>query len=114
MLVDLGDIGGNVIDGVHIASAAGVWMALVYGFGGMRDCDDELDFHPRLPSVWSRLCFPITWRDRRIEVDVHPGQVSYRLLEGKALTLKHEGDPFELGPGSPVVQKFRASGEFPR
>ena len=114
VLVDLGDIGGNVIDGVHIASAGGVWMALAYGFGGMRDFDDELDFHPRLPSVWSRLRFPITWRDRRIEVDVRPGQVSYRLLEGKALTLKHEGNPFELGPGSPVVQKFSASGEFPR
>jgi Glycosyl hydrolase family 65 central catalytic domain len=26
VLVDLGDIGGNVIDGVHIASASGVWM----------------------------------------------------------------------------------------
>ena len=37
VLVDLGDIGGNVIDGVHIASAGGVWMTLVYGFGGMRD-----------------------------------------------------------------------------
>jgi len=114
VLVDLGDIGGNVIDGVHIASAGGVWMALAYGFGGMRDYDDELDFHPRLPSVWSRLRFPITWRDRRIEVDVRPGHVSYRLLEGKALTLKHEGNPFELRLGSPVVQKFSARGEFPR
>ena len=89
-------------------------MALVYGFGGMRDYDDELDFHPRLPPVWSRLRFRITWRDRRLEVDVRSGQVSYRLLEGKALTLKHEGTSFELGPGSPVVQKSSATGEFPR
>jgi alpha,alpha-trehalose phosphorylase len=114
VLVDLGDIGGNVIDGVHIASAGGVWMALVYGFGGMRDYDGELDFHPRLPSVWSRLRFPITWRDHRIEVDVRPGKVSYRLLEGNALSLKHEGNAFQLRPGAPVVQKSSASGEFPR
>ena len=33
---------------------------------------------------------------------------------GKALTLKHEGKPFELAPGSPVVQKSSVSGEFPR
>jgi alpha,alpha-trehalose phosphorylase len=112
VLVDLGDIGGNVIDGMHIASAGGVWMALVYGFGGMRDYDGELDFHPRLPSVWQRLRFPLTWQDRRIEVDVRPGEVCYRLLEGKALTLKHEGKPFELGPGSPVVQQSSVSGEF--
>jgi len=88
-------------------------MALVYGFGGMRDYEGELDFHPRLPSVWSRLRFPLTWRDRQIEVDVRPGEVCYRLLGGKALTLKHEGKPFELAPGSPVVQKSSVSGELP-
>jgi alpha,alpha-trehalose phosphorylase len=112
VLVDLGDIGGNVIDGMHIASAGGVWMALVYGFGGMRDYHGELDFHPRLPSVWSRLRFPLTWRDRRIEVDVRPGEVRYRLVEGQALTLKHEGKPFQLEPGSPVVYRSSVSGEF--
>ena len=37
----------------------------------------------------------------------------YRLLGGKALTLKHEGKPFELAPGLPVVQKSSVSGEFP-
>jgi alpha,alpha-trehalose phosphorylase len=112
VLVDLADIGGNVIDGVHIASAGGVWMALVYGFGGMRDHDGELDFHPRLPSDWSRLRFPITWRDRRIQVDVRPGHVCYRLMEGKALTLKHEGEPFELSQESPMAQRSSLSGEF--
>jgi len=112
VLVDLGDIAGNVIDGIHIASAGGVWMALTYGFGGMRDYDGELAFHPRLPSDWSRLRFPLSWRDRRIEVDVRPGEVYYRLLEGEALTLKHEGKPFELAPESPVVKKSSVSGEF--
>ena len=39
LLMDLADVGGNVSDGVHIASSAGVWMALVFGFGGVRDFD---------------------------------------------------------------------------
>jgi alpha,alpha-trehalose phosphorylase len=112
VLVDLGDIGGNVIDGIHIASAGGVWMALTYGFGGMRDYDGDLDFHPRLPSIWSRLRFALTWRDRRIELDLRPDEAYYRLLEGKALTLKHEGKPFELAAESPVAQKSARSGEF--
>jgi hypothetical protein len=45
-------------------------------------------------------------------VDVRPGEVYYRLLEGKALTLKHEGKPFELGPGSSVVLQSNVSGEL--
>ncbi len=104
-LVDLGDIGGNVVDGVHVASAGGVWMALVYGFGGMLDHDGELDFHPRLPSQWSRLRFPLAWRDRRIEVDIRRTEVSYRLIDGPALTLKHGGEPFELAPESPLIRR---------
>ena len=37
LFVDLADLHGNTSDGVHVASTGGVWNALVYGFGGMRD-----------------------------------------------------------------------------
>ena len=37
-LMDLHDLAENTRDGVHIASLAGAWIALVAGFGGMR-CD---------------------------------------------------------------------------
>jgi alpha,alpha-trehalose phosphorylase len=105
-LMDLADIGGNVIDGVHVASAGGVWMALVYGFGGMRDHDlTSLEFCPRLPAIWSRLRFPLTWRGRRIEVELTPGRASYRLLEGEALTFRHEGEELELTPEKPVAER---------
>jgi len=112
VLVDLADLGGNVTDGVHIASAGGVWMALVYGFGGMRDYDGDLEFHPRLPGAWARLRFPLTWRGSRIEVDLRPEEVTYRLVEGPALTLRHEGEPIELAPGAPVVRRRCARGAF--
>ena len=35
-LMDLRDVEHNTSDGVHMASLAGAWMALVAGFGGMR------------------------------------------------------------------------------
>jgi alpha,alpha-trehalose phosphorylase len=35
--MDLGDVGGNVRDGLHVAALGGTWMALVYGFAGLRD-----------------------------------------------------------------------------
>ena len=47
LLMDLADVGGNVKDGCHIASMAGTWMMLTYGFGGMRDDDGMLSFWPR-------------------------------------------------------------------
>ena len=36
-VMDLSDVGGNVMHGAHIASIGGTWMALIYGFAGMRD-----------------------------------------------------------------------------
>ena len=51
--MDLANVAGNASDGVHIASAAGVWSALVFGFGGVRDFDGRLSFAPRLPRAWN-------------------------------------------------------------
>ena len=49
-LMDLGDLEHNTRDGVHIASLAGTWVALVSGFGGLRfgDANGTLSFTPRL------------------------------------------------------------------
>lgn len=44
LFVDIGDAHGNTSDGVHIASAAGTWRALVCGFGGLRDDGEILCF----------------------------------------------------------------------
>src|SRR5579875_3123230 len=43
-LMDLNDLEHNVRDGVHMASLAGAWTALVGGFGGMRLQNGELSF----------------------------------------------------------------------
>ena len=109
-LVDLADIGGNVIDGVHIASAGGMWMALVYGFGGMRDHDGPLEFCPRLPASWSRLCFRLDFRGRRLRVDVGRDRTHYTLEEGEDFDLRHEGEEVHLTHGCPRVECSTASG----
>ena len=105
VLVDLADIGGNVTDGIHIASAGGVWMALVYGFGGLRDHDGNLSFSPHLPESWSSLRYQLTWIGRRIEVRLRPGHASYRLIEGDPMQVNHEGEKLELVPGAPAVER---------
>ena len=37
--VDLVDAHGNTTNGIHIASCGGAWLAMVAGFGGLRDFD---------------------------------------------------------------------------
>ncbi len=56
LFVDLDDRHANTSDGgVHVASTGGgVWSALVYGFGGMRDYDGRITFDPRLRPRGSR------------------------------------------------------------
>ncbi len=87
--MDLSDVGGNVRHGAHIASIGGSWMALVYGFGGMRDYAGQLSFEPRVPDVWERLTFHVTVRGNRLRVGAATDTTTYDLLEGDELTFTH-------------------------
>ncbi|MPZ72368.1 MAG: glycoside hydrolase family 65 protein [Nitriliruptorales bacterium] len=102
LLMDLADVAGNSSHGVHIASTGGVWMALVYGFGGMRDFDGELSFDPLLPSAWSRLSFPLTVRGRRMKVELTPGCITLLLHSGEPIAVTVRGERIDLCAGEPV------------
>lgn len=100
--IDLGDVAGNVRDGVHVASAGGTWMALVCGFGGMRDRDEQLAFHPRLPERMTRLAFKLRQRDSTIKVDITAEGATYSLESGGEITISHCGETLGLEPGVSV------------
>lgn len=104
-LVDLRDVFNNTGDGVHIASLAGSWLALVAGLGGLRDHNGQLAFAPRLPSKIDRLAFSIHWRGLRLTVTVRPDAATYTLRDGATavLTLTHHGSPVVVSPGTPVT-----------
>jgi alpha,alpha-trehalose phosphorylase len=103
--VDLHDLAHNTRDGLHIASLAGTWLAIVAGFGGMRDHDGQLSFHPQLAPLWTRVSFGVHWRDTRIRVTVSGGQATYELADGAdcCVELLHCSEPFTLRTGEPVV-----------
>jgi alpha,alpha-trehalose phosphorylase len=98
--MDLADVAGNTADGVHVASAGGVWMAAVYGFGGLRDSNGLLSFDPRLPRTWDGLRFPLTVCGQRLDVDIHHDEVRYTLGDGAPRVIHHQGKEVELAPGS--------------
>src|SRR5581483_10641550 len=69
-LMDLDDLERNTRDGVHVAALAGTWLALVAGFGGLRDNEGVVTCAPRLPSAITRLTFTVGVRDCRVRVEV--------------------------------------------
>ncbi|MET8277178.1 glycosyl hydrolase family 65 protein [Streptomyces sp. NPDC005096] len=101
-LMDLDDLENNTRDGLHIASLAGTWMALVCGFGGMRHNGDTLSFMPRLPEKLSRLAFHMGIWGRRLRVEIKTGIATYTLLAGTAMTVQHHGEALTLTVDSPV------------
>ncbi|WEO93746.1 glycosyl hydrolase family 65 protein [Streptomyces sp. FXJ1.172] len=103
-LMDLQDLEHNTRDGLHIASLAGTWMALVAGFGGMRRAGESLRFAPRLPGRLSRLAFNVQFRGRTLRVDIGADKATYALLDGPPLTLSHHGEPLTVTAADPAVR----------
>jgi alpha,alpha-trehalose phosphorylase len=100
-LIDLHDRAANTGDGLHLASLSGSWLAVVAGFGGMRDHGDRLSFAPWLPRALSGLRFHLLFRGRCIEVHVRSGQTTYTLCDGDPLELVHHGEVFTLAMDAP-------------
>ncbi len=115
LLMDLADVAGNASDGVHIASAAGVWSALVFGFGGVRDFDGQLSFTPNLPRSWKELTFSLHFRDRQIRVQLMHEEQRYILDKGAPLEVTIQGEPHLLSLGTPVaIKRSPPDGEHAR
>jgi trehalose/maltose hydrolase-like predicted phosphorylase len=67
---DLYDVRGNADDGIHAASAGGIWQVVVFGFAGLRITPTGWATQPRLPRHWKRLAFKFFHRGRQIAIDL--------------------------------------------
>ncbi|MFL6088786.1 MAG: glycoside hydrolase family 65 protein [Aeromicrobium sp.] len=103
LFVDLADRHHNTSDGVHVASAGGVWSALVYGFGGFRDHGGRFSFDPRLPADWSALSFRLTIEGTRVRVTVRQDEIEFLVEDGDKLDLEVRGAPVQVTADGPVV-----------
>ncbi|MFJ2738153.1 glycoside hydrolase family 65 protein [Streptomyces sp. NPDC087440] len=100
-MMDLSDLEHNTRDGLHIASLAGTWTALVAGFGGMRHHEGLLSFAPRLPTALSRLAFTVLVHGRALRVEVTRRTATYSVPAGEPLEIQHYGTPLKVSPLSP-------------
>ena len=105
-LIDMRDLHHNSGDGLHMASLAGAWTALVAGFGGMREIDGAPCFNPALPQGLARLVFSVHWRGARLKVDINGNEVTYAVHDGPgaSVTLKHAGEELTVTADTPATR----------
>jgi alpha,alpha-trehalose phosphorylase len=113
-LIDLDDLEHNTRDGVHIASLAGTWIALICGFAGLRHRDGTVALAPRLPDGLARLTFSIFVRGRRLRVDIKHPSARYLLADGEPLEIVHHGEKLKLTAGQPKDRAIPALTARPR
>jgi beta-phosphoglucomutase len=107
--VDLDNLHGNTSHGVHMAAMAGSWLALTWGFGGMRSVNGRPFFAPMLPAAWKSYQFGIRWQNNHIRVSVTGDGVHYTLREGTPTEILHHGKPLALSPGQTVSMPLQVT-----
>lgn len=94
--LDLKDKQKNTKDGVHIANMAGTYMAVVYGFGGLRLKESGICISPVLPLGWSGYRFKICYRGNRFTVTVKNKSCILEMEQGAALKIMVYGKEYLL------------------
>ena len=86
--LDLDNTHGNTKDGVHTANMGGTWMAVVYGFAGLRIKEDCISLTPRLPRNWNGLKFKILYKGAHIEVELKDSKTEITVKCEQPINLK--------------------------
>lgn len=107
-LMDLDDLEHNTRDGLHIASLAGTWIALIAGLAGMRDQNGAVTFAPRLPDALTRLAFTLTRQSECLGVEITATTATYTLRTGQTLHISHHGQPISVTSGKSVTASIAA------
>jgi alpha,alpha-trehalose phosphorylase len=80
--LDLFNTHKNTKDGIHTANMGGNFMAIVYGFGGLRIKESGVRFAPVIPECWEEYCFQMNYEDSQIRVVVRAGECTFTLIKG--------------------------------
>lgn len=97
--MDLENTHGNTKDGLHMANMGGTWLAIVYGFAGLRVKESGISLTPSLPEEWNCLEFHLQYQGRLLKITMERNAVTYLLEEGEVLSLSHHGSTIELEQG---------------
>ena len=108
-LVDLHDNQGNTEYGMHIASAGGTWMAVVFGFGGFRVKNNQMTFKPWLPEEWDELHYKLKWHGDDLKVTIRHHEAEFTLVSDDATKTEEIivfDKPYQLESGKETTIPF--------
>ncbi len=102
LYLDLADDHGNTSDGVHIASAGGVWAGVVHGFAGMVERGDRLEFTPRLPAVWDGITFWLRRHGMKLKVELDHDGATLTVVDGVGVPIGLGEERLLVTPDAPL------------
>ncbi|WP_223636539.1 glycoside hydrolase family 65 protein [Planococcus sp. 4-30] len=101
--LDLENTHKNTKDGLHMANMGGTWLAIVYGFAGLRLKESGLSFAPSLPAEWNSFEFRLQYQGRLLKIRKERETASYTVLQGEPLNIIHNGETLGLESGKEAV-----------
>lgn len=101
--MDLENTHGNTKDGLHLANMGGTWLAIVFGFAGLRVKEEGIFFHPTLPKQWERYEFYLKFQGRKLKIEIANHQTSITLCEGEELPIHLFGTKYMISVENKVV-----------
>ncbi|OCA88219.1 glycoside hydrolase family 65 [Bacillus sp. FJAT-27225] len=103
--LDLDNTHGNTKDGLHMANMGGTWMAIIFGFAGLRIKEDGLSLNPVLPEQWKSYSFPLRYRGRKLLISITKENTKVELVSGGDIEIKLSEKPYVLVQGESTIVK---------
>lgn len=94
--MDLDNVNGNTLFGLHAACMGASWMMIVNGYAGLRIYDGKMHFKPFIDEKWNGYSFTILFRGTRLSVSVGKDKTVYKVLSGDAIEIEHNGKSFTV------------------
>lgn len=94
--LDLDNTHNNTKDGVHIANMGGTWMAIVYGFAGLRIQNEGISLNPTLPKQWDGLKFHFVHKGAKITVDMQKNKTILDIKTVREIQIKVKEKEYKI------------------
>lgn len=94
--LDLDNTHNNTKDGIHIANMGGTWMAIVYGFAGLRIHEEGISLNPQLPKQWDGLKFKCLHKGAKISVELLKDKVKIHVDTQEPISLQVKEEMYHM------------------